>query len=202
MGDDAEPDGMTSDPTESEPATRSNIHGVARSIVGMFGDEQQTQELDDTVSALAPSGMGADGMDALISAGLAVGASRAEIRRSMRDRQTDAHGELSEGGQMGPLLQAREIENESGEFVGLRVFVDASPADIDVYRGEKALLVRTPDGELEQPLGFHPQFVDDVSESGDIAEYMVRPPADADTEDPDPVDEDDEDPEDDDTEEE
>jgi hypothetical protein len=159
----------------------SGLHGLARSFLSGLGSEQKAQELDDQVDQLAPEGVTSSDMDALISASLAVGAARSDIRQQMRDRAeareqaVDADGDADAPAVDGPLVQGREIEAPDGSVAGVRVFVDDRPDRVDVYRGERSLLVRTPDGEHEEPLGFDPARIE-RDDDGEVAEFVVRPP--------------------------
>lgn len=158
-GDDAH--GTAEDPTESR------LHGIARGFLKTFGGEGKAQELDDEIERMAPSGATAEGLDALVSAGLAVGASRAEIRRSMAEHDAAAEG---------PLVHAREVERDGQ--IAIRLFIDAPPADVDVFRGQKSVLIRTPAGEVEERVGFDPATVEQVAnEESGVAEYLIAPPA-------------------------
>lgn len=161
----------------------SGLHGLARSFLSGLGSEQKAQELDEEVDQLAPEGVTSSDMDALISASLAVGSARSDIRREMRDRaeaREQAADPDSDGDAPavdGPLVQGREIETPDGSVAGVRVFVDDRPDRVDVYRGERSLLVRTPEGEHEEPLGFDPARIE-RDDDGEVAEFVVRPPAD------------------------
>jgi hypothetical protein len=174
---------------EAHPPTDSGLHRVARSFLTSLGGEEKADELDEQVNQLAPESVDARDMDALISAGLAVGASRAEIRRTMRERAEsrrvddgdDGDGDGDGGGSLaGPLVQGREIETADGGVAGVRIFVDDAPENVDVYRGDRSLLVRTPAGEHEEALGFDPARIEHDHGDGDVAEYVIRPPVDVD----------------------
>jgi hypothetical protein len=176
-------------------ATESVLHGLASGLVGAVGGDRKAKELDATVESLAGEGVSGREVDALVSSALAVGASRAEIRRALRanrervaadagrkaavarsacdDATAAEHGRTQS---REPLVHVREVESESGGVVGVRVFVDASPASVEVFRGGQSVLVRTPGGALEQPLGFEPGLVEPAGDgAGDIAEYLIRP---------------------------
>lgn len=176
-------------------ATESVLHGLASGLVGAVGGDRKAKELDATVESLAGEGVSGREVDALVSSALAVGASRAEIRRALRANRkrvaADAGRKAAVARSAGddataaehgrtqsrePLVHVREVESESGGVVGVRVFVDASPASVEVFRGGQSVLVRTPGGALEQPLGFEPGPVEPAGDgAGDIAEYLIRP---------------------------
>jgi hypothetical protein len=162
--------------------------------LGAVGGEQKAAELDATVASLTPPGVSGRDIDALVSSALAVGASRAEIRRALREHRDRRPGRdetardfpgdddatqgytTCTGDRPEPLVHVREVESESGGVVGVRVFVDAPPASVEVFRGGQSVLVRTSGGALEQPLGFEPGLVEPAGDgAGDIAEYLIRP---------------------------
>jgi hypothetical protein len=153
------------DDNDSDPTT-SAFHGLAKGVLRSLGAPDRADELDAQVRSLAPDGADGDTLDALVGASMLLGQSRADTARALR-QQRDERGET--------VVHATELQTEGGEIKGVRLMVAAPEEDVAVYLGVRSVLIRTPDGELEEPLGFDPGRIEPQGENNDVTEYIIRP---------------------------
>lgn len=152
--------------------------GAGARVMGVSSDDKR-QDLRDEVGEMMPEGTAGqrgDLIDAAVAGGLALGSSRADIRETFGARAAAREADDADVDVGGPLVQAREIEHADGSFGGVRVFVDLPPEEVDVFRGDRSLLIRTPAGDHEEMVGFQPGSIEweDNDDANAVAEFVVR----------------------------
>lgn len=152
--------------------TDSAYFQMGKNLLSLVGDDETVAEFEEGTKKLAGEMNGTD-LDALVTGAALAGVQRSELRREMA-----AYAESDAAREHGPALHTREIELPSGDIGGLRVMCSLTPESVNVYRGDDSVLLRTPEGDIEQPLGFTPGDIEWERDTENISEFVVRPDAD------------------------